>query len=256
MIPKAFQKKYPVLIGHRGSPRRGPENTMISFKKAFQEGADGIEFDIRLSKDKKVFVFHDDTFQRMTGEKGEFKKTESLRISKINMGPKFGLSQKTGIPALKDIFRIFGKKYLYYVELKAGATGWNLARTLGLKTMKTIEAFDLIENCLLVSFNYELVRWIKKTDPRFYTGYNFDYLKDLKKPRKDRFRFLDCLCAKVSCLRPALVSESRRNKMDLLTWVVNDEKTLSLAMKSGVQGFATDDTRGLYQLLKKKKLKR
>jgi glycerophosphoryl diester phosphodiesterase len=252
MIPKLFQKRKPVLIGHRGSPRRMPENTMASFRKAVQEGADGIEFDIRLSKDKKVFVFHDDTLERMTGEKGEFKKTNASDILKINMAPRFGLRQKTGVPRLEEIFKTFGKRLLYYVELKAGGVSRTLACELGLKAMKMIEKFDLIEHCLLVSFNYDLVKWIKKTDPRFYTGYNFDYLKDLKKARKDYFKYLDCLCAKISCLKPILSSEGKKYGINILTWVVNDEKTLKLALKSGVEGFATDDTAGLLALLERK----
>jgi len=254
MIPKTFQERKPVLIGHRGSPRMKPENTMPSFRQAMEDGADGIEFDIRLSKNKKVFVFHDDTLQRMTGKKGLFKKINSSDISKINMGPRFGL-KKLCIPTLEDVLDAFGRRFLYYVELKASDVSRNEAYELGLKTMKIIEEFQLIEHCLLVSFNYDLVKWIKKTDSRFYTGYNFDYLKDLKKARKDRFTYLDCLCAKTSCLKPAMTTEAEKFGIHVLTWVVNDKKTLNLALKSGVQGFATDDTRHLLALLREKGLK-
>jgi glycerophosphoryl diester phosphodiesterase len=46
-------------IGHRGSPYHFPENTMESFKKALDEGANGLEFDICTTKDKNLVLFHD-----------------------------------------------------------------------------------------------------------------------------------------------------------------------------------------------------
>jgi len=46
-------------IGHRGAPYHFPENTMASFQKALDLGANGLEFDICMTKDKKLIVFHD-----------------------------------------------------------------------------------------------------------------------------------------------------------------------------------------------------
>ena len=46
-------------IGHRGAPHHYPENTMASFKKALELGANGLELDLCLTKDKKIIVFHD-----------------------------------------------------------------------------------------------------------------------------------------------------------------------------------------------------
>ena len=47
------------IIGHRGAPYHFPENTMASFKKALDLGANGLEFDICTTKDKKLILFHD-----------------------------------------------------------------------------------------------------------------------------------------------------------------------------------------------------
>jgi glycerophosphoryl diester phosphodiesterase len=41
------------IIGHRGASDDAPENTISSIKEAFVQGADGVEVDIRLTKDKK-----------------------------------------------------------------------------------------------------------------------------------------------------------------------------------------------------------
>jgi glycerophosphoryl diester phosphodiesterase len=46
-------------IGHRGAPYHFPENTIASFQKALDLGANGFEFDICMTKDKKLVLFHD-----------------------------------------------------------------------------------------------------------------------------------------------------------------------------------------------------
>ncbi len=53
----------PLLIfGHRGSPKRFPENTLASFDAALREGADGFETDLRLLSDRTAVLYHDDLY--------------------------------------------------------------------------------------------------------------------------------------------------------------------------------------------------
>ena len=49
-----------LVFGHRGSPKRFPENTVASFEEALRAGADGFETDLRLLSDKTPILFHDD----------------------------------------------------------------------------------------------------------------------------------------------------------------------------------------------------
>ena len=52
-----------LILGHRGSPRRFPENTVASFEEALRAGADGFETDLRLLADGTAVLFHDDEFK-------------------------------------------------------------------------------------------------------------------------------------------------------------------------------------------------
>ncbi len=58
MIPKIF--------AHRGATADAPENTMAAFQLALEQGADGIELDVMLSKDHEIVVIHDDSVDRTT----------------------------------------------------------------------------------------------------------------------------------------------------------------------------------------------
>lgn len=52
-----------LVFGHRGSPRRFPENTVASFEEALRSGADGFETDLRLLSDNTAVLFHDDEWR-------------------------------------------------------------------------------------------------------------------------------------------------------------------------------------------------
>ena len=49
-----------LILGHRGSPKRFPENTIASFEETLRAGADGFETDLRLLFDRTAVLFHDD----------------------------------------------------------------------------------------------------------------------------------------------------------------------------------------------------
>jgi glycerophosphoryl diester phosphodiesterase len=49
-----------LILGHRGSPKRFPENTIASFEESLRAGADGFETDLRLLSDRTAVLYHDD----------------------------------------------------------------------------------------------------------------------------------------------------------------------------------------------------
>ncbi|XP_012580671.1 PREDICTED: glycerophosphodiester phosphodiesterase domain-containing protein 4 [Condylura cristata] len=56
----------PDIFGHRGAPMLGPENTMMSFEKAVEQGAFGLETDVYFSYDGVPFLMHDYDLRRTT----------------------------------------------------------------------------------------------------------------------------------------------------------------------------------------------
>src|SRR5258705_2467767 len=54
----------PLILGHRGASALAPENTLAAFSRAISDGADGIEFDVRLSRDGVAVVIHDASLKR------------------------------------------------------------------------------------------------------------------------------------------------------------------------------------------------
>ena len=73
-------------LAHRGFKSRFPENTKIAFLKAIDVGADGVEFDVHLTKDRQVVIIHDETLDRTSDGKGLVKKSHFERTKKTKYG--------------------------------------------------------------------------------------------------------------------------------------------------------------------------
>ncbi len=74
------------LIGHRGASGSFPENTMLAFKEALREGADGVEFDVRLTADGVAVVIHDATLDRTTDGQGQVAELPLAAIRDFDAG--------------------------------------------------------------------------------------------------------------------------------------------------------------------------
>ena len=73
-------------IAHRGASAYYPENTMESFQGAISMGADMIEFDVQLTRDGEVVVFHDEKVTRCTNGKGRIADYTLIELKKTGCG--------------------------------------------------------------------------------------------------------------------------------------------------------------------------
>ncbi len=93
----------PPLIAHRGASPYAPENTIVAFNKAFELGARAIEFDVMMSADGGLFVFHDETLSRTTNGVGTFSEAQSTYIKTLDAGSWFSERfQGEQVPSLAE----------------------------------------------------------------------------------------------------------------------------------------------------------
>lgn len=107
------------IFAHRGFPVKAPENTLPSFKLALESGADGIELDVILTKDKQPVVVHDFNLDRTSSIKGEVQSLTLAEIKAADAGSWFS-SEYAGvqIPTLQEVFDLIGNQMLINIELK------------------------------------------------------------------------------------------------------------------------------------------
>ena len=76
----------PLIIAHRGASGYEPENTLRSFKRALDMGADMIELDVFVCKSGELVVIHDDTLDRTTNGSGEVQAFTLEQLKKYDAG--------------------------------------------------------------------------------------------------------------------------------------------------------------------------
>jgi len=104
-----FKTKPPVIIAHRGASRVKRENTLEAFETAVEMGADGIEFDVRRTKDGIFVVHHDASL------KGEAVPLSQMAYSEID---KAAIRAGFHLPRLDEVLDIFGRRAVLNIELK------------------------------------------------------------------------------------------------------------------------------------------
>jgi glycerophosphoryl diester phosphodiesterase len=77
------------VIGHRGNRAHAPENTLESLLQAVGLGADALEFDLRLSRDGQLVMFHDATLERTTDGEGLLAQHTLAELKALDAGAKF-----------------------------------------------------------------------------------------------------------------------------------------------------------------------
>lgn len=148
----------PLIIAHRGASRDAPENTITAFALAVEQGADGIELDVRLSADGVPVVMHDASVERTTNGRGAVSKLTVEQLQQLDAG------DGRPVPTLDEVFEIFGPTLLYNVELKTGMWPDN---NLAAAVAERIDGHHLEEHVLVSSFHALAVRQARKTlNPR------------------------------------------------------------------------------------------
>ena len=103
-INKLENIKRPWVVAHRGYSARYPENTASAFDAAISAGADMIELDVCITKDRVPVVIHDQTLERTTDGAGMVSEFNLSELKKLDAGSWFSPEFKgESIPTLEEI---------------------------------------------------------------------------------------------------------------------------------------------------------
>jgi len=100
------------IFAHRGFSSDYPENTLLAFAKALEAGADGIETDVRLSRDGKAIIFHDDDLKAITGHSDV---PEALTLEQLR---RLDTGKGEQIPTLNELLLLTSAHATLILEIK------------------------------------------------------------------------------------------------------------------------------------------
>lgn len=168
------------IVAHRGSSALAPENTLAAFRRAVADGAEGIEFDVRLARDG-VVVFHDPSLKRVGTRPDAISDLTVAELARENVGtwfnrrfPKFAdpeFDEET-VPTLERVLELL-KDYrgLLYVELKVREPE---VPTLTAAVARIVGDSHLAPQIIVKSFQLEVIRQFKALCPDIRTAALFE----------------------------------------------------------------------------------
>ncbi|MCX7958267.1 MAG: glycerophosphodiester phosphodiesterase family protein [Deltaproteobacteria bacterium] len=222
--------KRPLIIAHRGANRFATENTIPAFLKAREIGCDGVEFDVRLTKDNRVVVFHDEDLRRLFRIDEYTKDISYENLRKIT---------DDKIPLLSDVLRVVKDMKLINIELKIDGRFSGILEEM---VLKTVDSFDIYDRVLFSSFNPLSIGIIKKLRKRARIGFLFDKDAFYRELGAIIASFMGCesVNPQFKILNDFMMRHYREWGLKVFTWTADRKDDIREMMRLGVDGIITN----------------
>ncbi len=221
-------------IGHRGASAHEPENTLRSIRRALEMGANGIEIDVRLSRDGELVVFHDARLARTTGSRGTVSRRTLAELRQLDAGG------GERIPTLREVFDLVAGRAWLNVELKARGTGAAVLR----ETERAVaEGGWRYEDIVVSSFHRAEIKAMRALGGEGAASVRVGLL--LARRPVSLARLAEALGATSLHLprrlaSPGMLARARALGLRVLVFTVNDEAEIVRLRQAGVDGVFTD----------------
>lgn len=250
---------HPLVFAHRGSSYDLPEHTLAAYLRALDEGADGVECDVRLTRDGHLVCVHDRRLDRTSNGHGPVSTRTLAELEQLDFG-----SWHPGPAALADGDEVLDESYLRLLTLDRlleavravsrpvrllietkhpSRYGRHVERRLVALLDRhglTVPRPDHPLQVTVMSFSLLAVRRLRMLAPTLPTVLLLDRL-----PRRLRLRLpfgIRIAGPGIALVRarPSLVPALQAAGNQVYVWTVNDPSDLELVLAAGVDGIITD----------------
>jgi glycerophosphoryl diester phosphodiesterase len=237
------------VIGHRGNRAFAPENTLESFVEAVALGADALEFDLRVSRDGQLVVFHDATLERTTDGQGPVEQHTLAELGRLDAGAHFTRDGGCSFPwrgrgvtvsSFDEIIDALPRTLPCIIELKTPAATEPLRRA--------ILRHGIAQRIIVAGFDPQSTRPLR--DAGFALGASTPDVVALLPAallhRRAAPRFVQALCIPqrwhgLPVPIGAFARVLRGSGTVIHVWTVNDPAQAAMLWAVGVQGIISDD---------------
>ncbi len=231
------------IYGHRGSRTRLPENTMPSFQLALEEGADGLEIDVRLTKDGTVVVCHDPDLKRVGDADFTILEHTWEELSKMSVhcpevfGDRF--KGQYFVPQLEELLAYLAETdALLNIEIKPQPK--RKYGEIEEKTLALVEKYGMKDRVFYSSFDHYILAKLKELDPSVKTAILYNsplyhagaYAKEI-----------GCFAIHPSmngALQYSDLEKALELGMDCNVWTINQAENAKKLVELGATGIITD----------------
>ncbi len=220
----AHSKPFPQIIGHRGAPGEHVENTLASFQRALELGADAIELDVHATADRVPVVHHDPVLS----EGGP--PIATLTLAALESEARHAGKQ---VPTLSAVLDMVGARADLYVELKGRAIEGDVISVLRASPGGG-------ERCAVHAFDHRAAAAARALDGSLPGGILLvSYLVDTR----SALRAADArdLWMWWEMIDVELVQVVHGVGGRVIAWTVNSGEAAMALARMGVDGICTDD---------------
>lgn len=238
-----------LVYAHRGGAALAPENTIAAFENGLAVGADGLELDVRLSRDGVPVVHHDPTLERTTSGQGALAAFTADELARLDAGHHFARDgafpfrgQGIGVPRLETVLRRYPGIPLI-VEMKGDSAA------LAEAVVDVVRKADALDRAVLASFKTRTLMAARRAAPGVRTGATtFEVRSALCRawcglsPRDPAYVGFQ-LPERSGWLRvvsPRFVRAVGRAGLPVSVWVIDAEADMRRLLDWGVSGLITD----------------
>jgi glycerophosphoryl diester phosphodiesterase len=250
-----------LVIAHRGGRSLGPENTLHTFQRAVDLGADVLEMDVHRTKDGKLVVLHDTSVDRTTNGTGpvnsfnlaELKKLDAAYHWSPDKGKSFPLRGKgLSIPALSEVLEAFSQTRLN-IEIK------DPGQTELSSLCRSIHDCGMSQKVMIASFNAGALKNFRSTCPGVATSAGASeavlfyalqkmHLGSAYTPAAQALQ-VPRTYGGLQVVTKRFVEAAHARNLKVHVWTVNDVDSMRKLLQLGVDGIMTDYPRRLLEIL-------
>jgi glycerophosphoryl diester phosphodiesterase len=247
--------KPPLVFAHRGASAELPEHTLAAYLSAIKAGADGVECDIRLTRDGHLVCFHDRRLDRTSNGTGSLASFTLSQLLELDYGSWHPSGEPATLLTLDELLgqcRTAGRPLRVLIETKhpnrfGGAVEYRLRAALQRHGLLDGKADVKVT---MMSFSPLAVRRSRELMPSIPTVQLLDRIPPGVRVR--RLPFGTRIAGpglELIRKRPALVRGLKAGGQKVYVWTVNEPEDVDLVVSLGVDGIITDRPKEVLALL-------
>ncbi|MBN2136712.1 MAG: hypothetical protein JW720_02790 [Sedimentisphaerales bacterium] len=233
-----------LIIAHRGASEAAPENTVSAAVLAWKNGADAVEVDIHLSRDKHLMVIHDDSTKNTAGVDLKIKETDSAALRRLDVGShKSKRWSGEKIPYLDEIIDTVPPGGKLFVEVKSDAETLPYLKRIiersGKRKQIVVIGFELEDMAEMKRMMPDIpVYWLKGADKDKESKKYIPFTSELI--GRAREKGLDGLNVFHEGMTAEFAADVLKSGLGLYVWTVDDADRAIEMSEMSVQGVTTN----------------
>jgi glycerophosphoryl diester phosphodiesterase len=244
-----FASARPLVLAHRGGSGLAPENTLAAFDAGLAAGADGLELDVRLSRDGIVVVHHDPVIDRTTDARGAVSTLTAGELARVDAGYHFDRDgthpfrrQGIGVPTLAHVLARYPDARVV-VELKLNQP------ELATAAVDVVRRADALGRVCFGSFGRRVLRAVRALAPAAATSASYEDVRwalyrswcrwPLRRPPYAGFQVPE-RAGRTRVVSPRFVDAAHQAGLGVQVWTVDDEADARRLLGWGVDALITD----------------